>query len=121
MASRSQVTVEMDLSKIVPKIENATEVVEMALSQQVLKDSNFYIPKRDGNLEKSGILASNLKKGELVWDAPYADRVYKAVGMTIQRKVNPNASKQWFDKAKSVHLASWINFTGKEYSKHLKG
>lgn len=119
--ARSQVIVKADISKILPKVSDSVTITQMALSQQVLKDSNFYIPKRTGNLERTGITASNLQKGELVWDAPYARRVYQAVGITIQKKVNPNASPEWFEKAKSVHLSSWVAFSSAEMGKKLKG
>ena len=105
------VKIDFDTSKIIKDYDKLTEKGVETLSQQVLKDSNFYVRKDSGLLETSSIKASNTKKGEVVWNTPYAKRVYYTGNPS--KDVNSNASLMWFEKAKSKYWKDWINIVSK--------
>ncbi|MEJ9158601.1 minor capsid protein, partial [Bacillus cereus] len=46
-----RVNIQMDTQAIESKVLKATEKAQFALDQQVLKDSNYFIPKDTGELE----------------------------------------------------------------------
>lgn len=98
--------INIDARKIAQKKQRRFERSALpVLSHQVLEDSNKYVRKDQGALEKSSITQSIPEKGLLVWSTPYAKRVYYTGNPC--RDVNPNASLMWFDKAKSVYGQRW--------------
>lgn len=102
-----RVTAKADLRGIKKKImqkEKATQLV----SQRALRDSNRFVPKDTGALEASSLSASQLSKGLLVWDTPYARRLYWNPQYNFARDRNPNARGLWFEAAKSMYLSDWL-------------
>lgn len=92
----------------------------MMLDQEVLKDSNYYVRKRTGELERSSIRASQIGKGILIWDTKYARKVYFD-DRNISRDVNPNARALWFEVAKSARKTNWNSAVLQEYINFFRG
>ena len=84
------------------------------LSEQVLKDSNFYARMDTGTMIDSSQTASDFKAGKLVWDTPYAKKVYYTG--TPSKDRNPNASLMWAHKAKNTKNKDWQKLAQKEWS-----
>jgi hypothetical protein len=101
--------------------EEAREQAQFALDQQVLKDSNFFIPKREAYLEASGIMHSRLGKGHIEWKTPYARRLYYNPQYNFSKDVNPNAQGLWFEAAKAIHHREWAETAGVPYSRIFNG
>lgn len=104
---------------ILAKSLAAVEKAQVALDEQVLKDSNYFIPKDTGQLEDSSIIASRIGEGELIWDTKYARRVYYGVDINFHRDMNPNAQALWFEAAKSRFLSAWVRAAGQEVKDNL--
>ncbi|MRG87003.1 minor capsid protein [Salinibacillus xinjiangensis] len=102
--------VKVDLGDIQGKVSKAVGFGQFALDEQVLKDSNFYIPKNEGTLEESGVIHSQplRGKGEVVWNTPYARRLYYNPQYDFSKDKNPEARGLWFEHAKSQHLKEWL-------------
>lgn len=96
-----------NLDKVKTKLANSIKKITYDVSSQVLKDSNYYIPKREGDLESSSHIHSDLEKGKLEWNTPYARRLYWNPEYNFSTDVNPNASGLWFERAKSTRLNVW--------------
>lgn len=79
------------------------------LDGQVLKDSNKYIPKDTGNLEASGIRNTQVGNGKVIWDTPYARRLYYNPQYNFSKDTNPLAGGLWFERAKAAHKDDWVN------------
>lgn len=101
----SKAVVTLDKNRIKARINLKKGVAQMALAQQVLKDSNFFIPKDQGTLEASGITASGGK--EVTWNTPYAKAQYHGLP-NKSKDLNPNASMKWFERAKALWLKRWV-------------
>lgn len=84
------------------------------LSEQVLKDSNFYARMDTGAMIDSSQTASDFDAGKLVWDTPYARKVYYTGSPSKDR--NPNASLMWAHKAKDAKNKDWQKLAQKEFS-----
>ena len=63
-----RVNIRVDAPSIEGKVTEATQKAQFALDQQVLKDSNFYIPKDTGEVERSGIRFSRPGDGYVFAD-----------------------------------------------------
>lgn len=83
-------------------------VVLPELSALVLNDSNRYCRMQSGRLMASSYIASQLQQGLLVWNTPYAAKVYFTGNP--RRNVNPFASLMWFEQAKGERGNQWNEF-----------
>lgn len=87
-------------------IDNAWESGLEMLSSQILRDCNKYCKEDTGMLIMSSLIHSDLKKGLLIWNTPYAARQYYAI-QTAYKDVNSQASWRWVELAKSLHGETW--------------
>jgi len=71
----------------------------------VRQDCNRYVRIDKGTLRKSSYSASRPDKGLIIWNTPYARRVYYTG--TPRTTKNALASLQWCEKAKGEYLAKW--------------
>lgn len=116
-----KVKVDVNMGKLKAKEEIASRLAQEQIDQAVLKDSNYYIPKDQSTLEGSGIRSSLIGKGKIIWDTPYARRLYYNPQYNFSKDKNPNAQGLWFEAAKSNKLQSWINIGKKVFGQHFRG
>lgn len=107
--------VEINSAKVIKKIKAHIAPAQSALDLQVVKDSNFYCPFREGDLQKSA-LRSKIGSGVIVWDTSYANRQYYDE-RAKNKDINPNARAKWFEHAKAAHKRDWVKAAGNEYHK----
>lgn len=100
------VTVQTDTRSIMDRIAENNRKATFLVTTQALKDSNKYARRQSGNLIRSSLTATDYEEGELVWNTPYAKRVYWT-GTPLKNK-NAKARLMWADFAKSVHNKEWL-------------
>lgn len=100
-----QVKVTHDKAAIQRKIEAAAGKAVAVLTDQVVKDSNYYCRQDQGTLIASSQTASDFSKGIAAWDTPYAKRVFYTGEPS--KAVNQNAELMWVEKARSEHKGDW--------------
>lgn len=83
------------------------------LDSEVLKDSAPYVPMRTGNLMISGQTGTVIGSGEVVYNAPYAKRMYYGTHFHFSKDKHPQACAQWFEKSKAVKKEAWIGGVNK--------
>lgn len=88
---------------------------QYAMSQQALKDCNYYCKQDQDGLINSSIVHSDLENGVLIWKTPYARKQYYLDSACKDK--NPNAKKMWAHKAGSEHKEDWLTL----YAKSFKG
>lgn len=98
----------IDLSGVTRKVDKKVEKTRHIVTEQVLKDSNYYIPADQWTLRDSGIIATLANIHKIVWDTPYARKLYWNPGFNFSTDNNPNAQGKWFEYAKSIHLNDWL-------------
>jgi hypothetical protein len=106
MSIRTNVSI--DFRGVAPKIDKITQAKQVKADEIVLKDTNFFIPRDSGNLEDSSRLASRIGEGKLIWDTPYARRLYWNPQFNFSKDSNPNARGKWFEEAKALNLNQWL-------------
>ena len=111
----SETKVSFDRGAVAKRLHGRIDRVQQVLDAQVMKDSNYYIPKQEGFLERS-VFGSVLGSGLLVWAVEYAKKMYHFAGKP-RKEVNPNASTKWFERAKATRLKAWEALVNREYSK----
>lgn len=80
-----------------------------AISQAVVRDSEPYVPKREGKLRASAETESDYEVGKVRYGsaaAPYAAPQYNAPGGW--KYTTPGTGPDWYSKAEGKHLKQWI-------------
>lgn len=109
--------VDMDTRKVANRIgRRIADTVQAPLDTQVLKDSNYYIPKDTGALEQSGVRHSQIGRGVIIWKMPYVRKQYFDLPHK-STETNPNARMRWFEVAKAQFKRAWINLANRRYAK----
>lgn len=90
-----------DKTRIAQKIAAGTQAMKIAVTEAVIEYGNIYVPKDQGILESSALIASRPKDGLAIWDTPYAKKRYFTG--TPSKDVNPNASTMWAEKGVDTH------------------
>ena len=110
-------TLELDLDtdKVKKRVEKRLGKVQFELDSQILKDSNYYAPDSEGFLIDSGVTASKLGTGELIWNTPYSAAQYYGLPDKSTDK-NPNASMKWFEVAKAKRKMAWEKLSNRVYA-----
>ena len=80
---------------------------QVYLDNEVLKDCTPYVPMNTGQLMRSGINATVIGSGRVVWNTPYASDCYYT-HMNFQKTKHPLACSQWFEVTKGVNKSKWI-------------
>ncbi len=100
---------ELDTRKILNRFGPRFDRAQKYIDNEVLKDSDEYVPMRTGNLRNSGIRGTVLGSGMVVYNAPYAAKCYYGTHIKFSKNLHPKATAQWFEKAKAVNRQKWID------------
>lgn len=106
-----KVKVVFNASKVIGKHEATAKRARLALSKQILKDSNYYIPAREWYLRTSG----RMSEYTVSWHTAYARRLYYNPQYNFSTDKNPNAGGLWFQRAKETKLDVWVKKTKDVY------
>ncbi|MGJ9460288.1 minor capsid protein [Oceanobacillus sp. CF4.6] len=107
------VKVNFNYSTVAKKVDGAFGFGQYVLDNAVIKDSNYYVPTDEHHLERSALLHSKVGKGELVWETPYARKLYYNPQYTFSKDKNPNAQGLWYEVAKAEKRDDWIDQANK--------
>ena len=94
--------VKLDISGIPKKLEDYTDKARYAIANQVLVDSNLYVPKRTGVLRASSYVTSDNK--QIIWNTPYARYQYFN---NFNNYTTSNTGGYWLETARSRFGAEW--------------
>lgn len=125
------VIVKTDKAKWINAINKAKDKAAYALAEQMLADSEQYVPYSGGSVQSAGRLRESGKvvKGEdsgryyLVWDTVYA--LYQWFGVRadgthrVHSYTTPGTGKQWVDTAKAKHGDRWRKIAQKDFEAGL--
>ncbi len=105
MAKEPSIRVLVNAEKITLGIDTKWKAGLYQVLSVIRQDCNRYVRMDKGTLRKSSYSASQLDRGLIIWNTPYARRVYYTG--TPRTVKNPNASLQWCEKAKAEYLDKW--------------
>ena len=106
-----KVTVTLDKEAVKARVEAAAQKCTAVFANELLKDANFYCREDSGELIRSSIRASKPEEGLLIWDTPYAKRMYFTGRPVTDR--NPNASLMWVHRAANENKDKYIRMLKK--------
>ena len=110
------IKIEFDIScmdtlteKLTSRRNKAQEVLDLA----VMKDTDPFVPMRQGTLASSVLRSTNAGSGEVVYDTPYARHMYYGVHYRTGKPFkystlkHPLACKEWVKASKAVNMEKW--------------
>lgn len=107
----ANIRVEVNTNGVVNGIRNKWGAGLYRLMAVIRDDCNKYVRIDKGTLRKSSYSASQPDRGLIIWNTPYARRVYYTG--KPRTTVNPSASLMWCEKAKAEHMKKWQQMAAK--------
>lgn len=101
----NNIRIEVNPDKIAAGVRRKWGAGLYKLCSVIRDDCNKYVRVDKSTLRKSSYSASKPSEGLIIWNTPYARRVYYTG--TPRTTINPSASLQWCEKAKAEHLKKW--------------
>lgn len=102
-----KIRLDLDVSAVTSRFDARFDKAQKFLDSEVLRCSAPYVPMRTGALMRSGTNGTKIGSGKIVYNAPYARRMYYAKNCNFSKDKHPQACAQWFEKAKAVHKDNW--------------
>ena len=100
------VTLTDNADKFEKRFDQLSDKSRYELASQILDDSNKHARRDTGEMILSSQRASDLPKGVLVWDTPYAKKVYFTG--TPSHDANPDAELMWVQVARDRYGKDWL-------------
>lgn len=104
-----KITVKINREYTEARFRTRYQMAQKYLDNEVLKDSDPYVPMDTGNLRNSGIRGTTLGSGEVIYNAPYAHQCYYGTAIHFSPAKHPQATAQWFEKAKAANKKKWLD------------
>lgn len=112
------VSVAFDQMMLRHELKANAKKAQWILDNAIISDTGPYVPFDHGTLFGSVKLASDIGGGEIVYNTPYARRLYYGLSFKFQHKPGHQlACSQWFEASKAVNGKRWIA----EVERILKG
>lgn len=126
------VIVKTNRQKWINAVNTAGDKAMYALAEQMLADSEKYVPYSGGSSQSAGGLreSGRVVKGEdkgifyLVWDTVYA--LYQWFGVRadgthrVRNYTTPGTTKLWVDAARKKNSDKWRTIAQKKFTEALK-
>lgn len=106
------------IKQLVEAQKQALEMTAEAVKSDIV--TSAVVPKQTGELERSGhVDASGISQGKvrIVFDTPYARRLYWHPEYNFRTDKNPNAQGKWME---SYHAGDKRQFVEETYARLLK-
>jgi len=105
-------TVRIDLSGTNIRLQDITDRGQFALANQILSDSNQYVPELSGDLKRLSYITNDNKS--IVWNVPYANYQYYG---NFSNYTKPGTGGRWDQRASSRHINDWLRIIELEASR----
>ena len=101
------VQIDMNETAILQRLKANSHMAQAWLDKRVVQDCEPFVPMDTGMLAASARESSTFGSGMIVYNTPYARRLYYGETFSFSRDRHPKATHHWFEKAKSIFLESW--------------
>lgn len=101
--------IDIDVNQVTAKVRNAWNKGLPMLTMEILRDCNEFAKLDKGALRASAYSASDLNRGIVRWNTPYARRQYWAIPTAYE----PGTCWQWCEAAKAAYSQRWADQAAK--------
>ena len=89
------------------RFKEKNERAQKWVDNEVLKDTEPFVPMRSGDLARSGQRGTVIGSGKVIYAAPHAKPQYKRFPNKSKAK-HPQATMAWFEASKAVNKDKWL-------------
>ena len=116
-------SVRFEIGGVFEKIEEMRKRAIFAVTSEARNDLNEYVPMETGTLWGSSLDHSELEKGHIEWETPYAQVMWRGTrkgrALRISRVHHPKATSKWTVKGKADNLEKWRRIAEKAMGGHV--
>lgn len=98
---------DMDDVSLNARFKRNTKEAQVYLDNEVIKDTDPYVPADSLDLARSALSDSNIGEGKVIYGEGYAGAQYYSKPHK-SKDMHPMAQQQWFEESKSVNKKKWI-------------
>lgn len=102
------VDIQLDTTALLGRFDKRHEAAQVFLDSEVMRTTEPYVPMDTGTLARSVQLATKPGSGQVLYDTPYAKKLYYGLNMDFATDKHPKATAKWLEASKSVHLKDWV-------------
>lgn len=102
------VDIQINTAALLGKFAKRTEAAQVYLDNEVMRTTEDYVPFDTGTLARSAPQATDPGTGQVLYDTPYARKLYYGEGMDFAKDKHPKATAKWLETSKAVHLKDWV-------------
>ena len=99
---------EFNALKLKKEFETRGRKAQYMLDTAVMRDTDPYVPMNTGELARSPQTASPPGSGRIVYNTPYAARLYYGKKFNFSPSHHKLAQAEWFEASKAVNGKRWI-------------
>ena len=103
------IKLDLDIDDVLRQYQNRAKDAQRFLDESVLKDTDKYVRYRTGVLARSAQTASRIGSGAIIYDTPYAKRVYYDESTFVTKDIHPLATPKWFEESKRKNEKKWMD------------
>ena len=108
----AEIRIDVDFGSIANKCNKAVKKAQMWLDNEIVSDCQPYLPFLTGDLQRS-TMSTVIGEGNIVYDVPYARKLYYGDQFNFNKQNHPLATAYWFEYAKTANEQKWINGVNK--------
>ena len=103
------VDIQINTAALLGKFEKRKEAAQVYLDNEVMRSTEQYVPMDTGTLARSAQLATKPGEGQVLYDTPYARKLYYGEGINFATDKHPKATAKWLEASKAVHVKDWVS------------
>jgi hypothetical protein len=101
-------SVRIDREALYRKLGAKTRDAQAWLDKRVMQDCDPFVPMDVGTLAGTPRQATQMGSGRIIYNMPYARRLYYGESFNFSKDRHPKATHHWFEEAKRKCLAFWL-------------
>ena len=119
----AKVEVKVDWKSIERVLKSKKLDAQTVLDLQIISDTDPFVPMRQGTLAGSAMLSSEIGKGLIVYDMPYARHLYYGINVhsgkpfEYSKSKHPKACERWVEASKALYLDKWVRKVREVYER----
>lgn len=119
----ANVEIKVDWKGIERTLKSKKLDAQTVLDLQIIHDTDPFVPMRQGTMAGSAMLSSEIGKGKIVYDTPYARHLYYGINVKTGRPFeyskakHPKACERWVDASKALYLDKWVKKVREVYER----
>ena len=106
LPENAAIHIDIDFGNLRGKLQDGLSDAQRILDAAVMADTDPYVPFDEGTL--SGSVARASEPGMLVYDTPYARRLFYNPQYRFSRQHHPLAGGDWFGRSKADNSRKWV-------------